>query len=149
MCHDFSDLRDGSQLLDGCLLYPLKGAKALSEVAGGLSANIRDADGKEEGVKRTCLALLQGLNELDGFFAGLPVFTGKALQVHELLRCQPIQVCGITYTESIIEYTGSFFGEAVDIHGVTAGKVSQTRHSLRLAGGTVQAEEMGAPLNKG
>src|SRR5580700_7981020 len=89
------------------------------EKLGGTLADERDADAVDEALEAVLLARGDFVEEiLGGFF-------GHALEIGERLEIELVDI-GVVLNEILFdELVDDFFAEAVDIHGVAAGKMKE------------------------
>ena len=140
--HNIAHIRQGHQRLLGRLRHLRQRAESIGQIPGGLPADVGNADGEQERVQGAVLALVQGRQQL------VRLALLEALQRQRLLPGQMVQIRRIPYVHLVVELLGGLFGQALNVHGVTAGEVADPCHGLRLAADPVHAEQVRAPLHQ-
>src|ERR1700758_3443251 len=97
------------------------------EKLGGTLADERDTDAVDEALEAVLFAGGDFVEEILGGFFGHAIEIGNGFEV------EPVNIGVIFYQIVFDELVDDFFAEAVDIHGVAAGKMKERFPS---AGGT-------------
>ena len=131
---DFADVKDFFQLFGLGFQQFVHGAKLLGKSLSGLLSHLTDAKGEQQTGKRVLLALLNGRQEI------LCRFFAHALQHGHIGQTQIIQVGRRRHQALFHQRLHQGRTKALDIHGVTAGKMGDTAQKLCRAFGTGTAE---------
>src|ERR1700757_4347690 len=98
------------------------------EKLGGTLADERDADAVDEALEA---ALFAGGDFIEQILGG---FFGHALEIGERLEIELVDIGVVSYQVFLDELVDDFFTEAVDVHGVAAGKMKKRFPSASWAG---------------